>query len=100
MTLIKAKITFHKNINFFSDLSLENLKYLSSNQAIIDVAQFIRYKKQQIPSLSNATVILGGGSYAGSIVVWLKHLYPYIFKGGLASSAPLLAKMEFEGKNR
>lgn len=71
------------------------MKYLTVDQALADIAQFLMYKKSE-PSL-NATggVILVGGSYAGTMTTWFRQKYPHLSNGGWASSAPLYAKLDF-----
>lgn len=39
-----------------------------------------------------------GGSYAGTMAVWMRQVYPDSVDGAWASSAPLLAKVDFVGK--
>lgn len=46
-------------------MSLENLKYLSSRQALADLASFIKGIKAMNPNLQNAPCIVFGGSYSG-----------------------------------
>lgn len=82
---------------FHSDITVENLKYLHVKQALADLAHFIEYQRQNYTGLANAKVIMAGGSYAATMVVWFKHLYPELLTGGWASSAPLLAKVDFRG---
>jgi Serine carboxypeptidase S28 len=43
------------------DLRTENLKYLSVDQALEDLAHFIKFKKAQISQIRNSKVILIGG---------------------------------------
>lgn len=83
--------------NLFSDITVDNLKYLHVKQALADLAHFITYQRENYPGLANSKVIMAGGSYAASMVVWFKHLYPELLTGGWASSAPLLAKVDFRG---
>ncbi|XP_060598932.1 putative serine protease K12H4.7 isoform X1 [Ruditapes philippinarum] len=80
------------------DLSTPNLQYLSSKQALADIAQFVTYfKKLYIYQyLQNSSVILFGGSYAGSLAAWARSRYPYLIDGAVASSAPMVAMMEFQ----
>lgn len=47
------------------DTKTENLKYLSIDQALADVAHFIEYIRSTVPELENSKVILVGGSYSG-----------------------------------
>lgn len=74
---------------------MENLKYLHVKQALADVAHFIQYKRETVPALANSKVIMSGGSYSATMVVWFKKLYPELLNGGWASSAPILAKVNF-----
>ncbi|XP_034116287.2 putative serine protease K12H4.7 [Drosophila albomicans] len=78
-----------------SDMSTESLQYLHVKQALADVAQFITTIKAENPQLTNSKVVLSGGSYSATMVVWFKRLYPDLVVGGWASSAPLLAKVDF-----
>ncbi|XP_061386785.1 putative serine protease K12H4.7 [Musca vetustissima] len=77
------------------DLLVENLQYLHVKQALADLAHFIRYKHETVPELANSKVIIAGGSYSATMVVWFKKLYPELVAGGWASSAPILAKVDF-----
>lgn len=76
-------------------MSTENLKYLHVKQALADVANFIKTYKSANSQLTNSKVLLSGGSYSATMVVWFKRLYPDLVVGGWASSAPLLAKVDF-----
>ncbi|XP_045200645.2 putative serine protease K12H4.7 isoform X2 [Mercenaria mercenaria] len=80
------------------DISTPNLQYLSSKQALADIAQFVTYFKKLYlyQYLQNSSVILFGGSYAGSLAAWARSRYPYIVDGAVASSAPMVAMMEFQ----
>ncbi|XP_030374212.1 putative serine protease K12H4.7 [Scaptodrosophila lebanonensis] len=75
--------------------SLSQLEYLSVRQALADLAHFISYQKSHSAHLANAKVILVGGSYSGSMVAWMADLYPELIDASWASSAPLLAKADF-----
>ncbi|XP_011184933.1 putative serine protease K12H4.7 [Zeugodacus cucurbitae] len=79
-----------------SDITVENLEYLHVKQALADLAHFIKYQRENYPGLANSKVIMAGGSYSATMVVWFKHLYPELLTGGFASSAPLLAKVDFK----
>lgn len=81
-----------------SDASVKNLKYLSARQALADLAHFIRYLKSNEDDLSNSKIILTGASYSGSLVAWFAKLYPDFMDAGWASSAPLVAKLDFFGE--
>lgn len=74
---------------------MNNLRYLHVKQALADLAEFIRYQRKMEPEFADSKVILVGGSYAATMVVWFKKLYPDLVAGGWASSAPLFAKVDF-----
>ncbi|XP_033149997.1 putative serine protease K12H4.7 [Drosophila busckii] len=74
--------------------SNENLKYLSTEQALADVVHLIKTLKKE-DKYKNSKVLVLGCSYAGSMAVWLKKLYPDLVVGVWASSAPLLAKVDY-----
>lgn len=48
-----------------SNTSTDNLKYLTVDQALADVAVFINAVKASSPDYVNSSVILAGGSYSG-----------------------------------
>ncbi|XP_054156708.1 putative serine protease K12H4.7 [Oppia nitens] len=76
------------------DLSVDNLRYLSSEQALKDIEQFI-LKLTDSLSLANSKWIAFGGSYAGNLAAWLREKYPHAVAGSVASSAPVEDRFEF-----
>lgn len=81
----------------YRDLSTKNLQYLSSEQALADLAKFITgmNKAYQLPA--NVKWIAFGGSYPGSLAAWLRAKYPHLVHGAMSASGPLLAKVDFKG---
>lgn len=77
-------------------MSTKNLKYLSSEQALADLAYFIESKKKELQLPHNKWIVFGG-SYPGSLAAWFQLKYPHLAHGAVASSAPLLAKINFKG---
>jgi len=63
-------------------------------QALADTADFIQYLTKKL-SL-NGKVVVFGGSYAGSLAAWFREKYPNIAVGAIASSAPVLAEVDFK----
>lgn len=81
------------------DLSVENLAYLSTEQALADLAYFIEYMQSShnYGIQKDTKWILFGGSYGGSLATWMRVKYPHLVHGVVASSAPLVAKVNFSG---
>ncbi|KAI1730965.1 serine carboxypeptidase s28 domain-containing protein [Ditylenchus destructor] len=76
------------------DLSTPNLVYLTSEQALADIAAFIPAFNAQY-NLTSPRWVAFGGSYPGSLAAWLRVKYPNITVGNVASSAPLWPKVNF-----
>ncbi|XP_006613615.1 putative serine protease K12H4.7 [Apis dorsata] len=79
-----------------SDLSVKNLKYLSSQQALADLAYFIEIMNIDYKLPNNTKWIAFGGSYAGSLAAWLRSKYPHLLHGAVSASGPLLAEIDFQ----
>ncbi|XP_018564987.1 putative serine protease K12H4.7 isoform X2 [Anoplophora glabripennis] len=77
------------------DLATENLRYLSSEQAVADSANFIKAMNEQYSLPSDVKWIVFGGSYSASLAAWLRLKYPDLVQGAVSSSGPLLAKLDF-----
>lgn len=78
-----------------NDTSSQNLVYLSSEQALADIAYFIRGVSKQYGLPTGTKWVVFGGSYAGSLAAWARLKYPYLIHGAVSSSGPLLAKIDF-----
>jgi pimeloyl-ACP methyl ester carboxylesterase len=76
------------------DMSDDNLVYLSSEQALADLAYFRVYMADKL-GLSQNKWIAFGGSYPGSLAAWFRMKYPHLVDGSVASSAPVFAKLNF-----
>uniref|UniRef100_A0A914Q7Y1 Serine protease K12H4.7 n=1 Tax=Panagrolaimus davidi TaxID=227884 RepID=A0A914Q7Y1_9BILA len=72
--------------------SLENLKYISSQQALSDIANFIKAINEYRP---NSKWITFGCSYSGTLNAWFRQKYPEYTVGAVVSSAPMLPKINF-----
>ena len=77
------------------DLSVDSLKYLSSKQALADLASFrmFIYSKYNLTEWNK--LISFGGSYPGSLSAWFRLKYPHMVHAAVASSAPMLALLDF-----
>lgn len=74
-------------------MTFTNLKYLNSEQALSDLAYFIKFvQKNQLAGVTTTTPwITVGGSYAGAMAAWFRSKYPHITAGALGSSGVVLA---------
>lgn len=97
------------------DMSTANLRYLTSEQALGDLAQFRVHvgslhagvpDGQSSPpvtlqhSPAGAKWVAFGGSYPGMLSAWVKTKYPALFAGSVASSAPVQPEFDFEQYNQ
>lgn len=82
------------------DFSTENLRFLSTEQALADTAYFaknVEFEGLEDVDLSPETTpwIAYGGSYAGSFVAFLRIQYPDIYMGAISSSGVPKAIWDF-----
>ncbi|KAM6970123.1 thymus-specific serine protease [Aplochiton taeniatus] len=77
-----------------SDLSTDNLRFLSSRQALADLAHF-RVAVATERGLTNSKWVAFGGSYPGSLAAWFRLKYPHLAHAAVATSAPLHATVNF-----
>ncbi|KAL0175112.1 hypothetical protein M9458_031080, partial [Cirrhinus mrigala] len=76
------------------DLSTENLHFLSSRQALADLAHF-RTVTAESRGLTNSKWVAFGGSYPGSLAAWFRLKYPQLVHASVATSAPVHATVNF-----
>ncbi|OWA53356.1 putative serine protease K12H4.7 [Hypsibius exemplaris] len=76
------------------DLSVESLQFLSSEQALADLANFIT-NQTAARNLKDSKVVTFGGSYPGSLSAWFRSKYPHIVHAAISSSAPMVAVEDF-----
>ncbi len=74
--------------------SANDLKLLSTDQALEDFAEFQKYAQKEWKLTGKWIVI--GGSYPGSLSAYYRLKHPELAIGSLASSAPVEAKASFE----
>ncbi|XP_043221434.1 putative serine protease K12H4.7 [Amphibalanus amphitrite] len=77
------------------DMSVENLRYLSSEQALADLAAFSAAMTEQYALPEGTKWVSFGGSYPGSLSAWYRLKYPHMVHAAVSTSAPLLAKTNF-----
>ncbi|XP_043940170.1 thymus-specific serine protease-like [Protopterus annectens] len=81
-------------------LTDKNIRFLSSQQALADLAAFHFHIVQQYNLTRNNTWICFGGSYPGSLSAWFRLKFPHLVYAAVASSAPVRAEMDFTGYNK
>lgn len=80
---------------FCSDLKIESLQYLTVDQALADVANFIQQMNIKYDIHPTQKWIIFGGSYAGALATWVVQRYPELAYGAVASSGTVDAVMNF-----
>lgn len=68
-------------------------EYLSSRQALADIASFIEYKNRVLPH--NTKWVTFGGSYPGMLSGWARYSFPHLIHAAVSSSAPMQAIVNF-----
>ncbi|WP_239005271.1 S28 family serine protease [Legionella sp. MW5194] len=91
--LVALEHRYYGESHPFATLSAANLRYLSTDAALDDLANF----QQQLSKERHWTGrwIAFGGSYPGSLAAYYRLKYPELAAGALASSAPVMAKSDF-----
>lgn len=76
---------------------LENMRYLTIDLALEDLAFFINWcKDTNLFGINKKTPwITIGGSYPGALSAWFRYKYPHLTVGALASSAVVNAILDF-----
>lgn len=82
------------------DMSTKNLVYLSSSQALADIANFINKMNSQYKLPKDVKWVAFGGSYPGSLAAWVRVKFPHLVYAAVSTSGPLLAKVNFMGNQR
>ncbi|KAF0928791.1 hypothetical protein E2562_010667 [Oryza meyeriana var. granulata] len=84
----------------FESLTTENLRFLSSKQALFDLAVFRQYYQETLNAKYNrsgadSSWFVFGGSYAGALSAWFRLKFPHLTCGSLASSGVVLSVYNF-----
>ncbi|EGC33895.1 hypothetical protein DICPUDRAFT_36006 [Dictyostelium purpureum] len=78
-----------------SDLSLDNLQFLNSQQALADNAVFREFIAQKYNIPSTTKWVSFGGSYSGALTSWFRIKYPHLVDITIASSGPVNPEVNF-----
>lgn len=93
--VIVVELRFFGKSRATQDLSVENLKYLSTEQVLADLVAFQDHIIQTKKLSDKNKWFLGGTGTKGTMAAWAKLKYPDRFSGALASSSPLFATTNF-----
>ena len=96
-TLFILEHRFFGESKISNNTEFESLEFLTVDQAIDDIAQFITFIKNSYCKSIDCRVALAGEGYGGSLAVWAKQQYPGIVDSVWASSAPIVASNEHYG---
>lgn len=78
-----------------NDVTTENLRFLSIEQILADIAHLIDHVRREDPRLANARVILVGTMFGGNLASWFRVKYPQYVSGVWSSSSYIEARMNF-----
>ena len=92
--LIALEHRYYGKSQPFETLTTENLKYLSTDNALKDAAEFQKFAMDTLGFKGKWIVV--GGSYAGSLAAYYRQQYPDLVVGALSSSGPVRAEANFE----
>ena len=73
------------DVLYSSDMTDESLQYLSSEQALADLADFRQAMVAKFNLNQNNKWIAFGGSYPGALAAWFRLKYPHLVIGMLFS---------------
>lgn len=91
--LIAIEHRYYGESQPFKRLTTSHLRYLSTEQAIEDMASLQRYAQDQLGMTGKWIVV--GGSYSGNLAAFYRAKHPELVVGAIASSAPVFAKADF-----
>lgn len=77
----------------YSDLSTENLRYLTVDQSLADIAHFIAHITSTLAGASASKVFVFGHDFGGSLALWFRQKYPHLTAGAYVAGAPVLGKL-------
>ncbi|KAK3156901.1 hypothetical protein QOZ80_2AG0113610 [Eleusine coracana subsp. coracana] len=94
--LVSPEHRYYGKSSPFKRLTTENLRFLSSKQALFDLAVFRQYYQESLNARYNRSGFdnpwfVFGVSYPGALSAWFRLKFPHLTCGSLASSGVVLA---------
>uniref|UniRef100_A0A0N5BHV6 Serine protease K12H4.7 n=1 Tax=Strongyloides papillosus TaxID=174720 RepID=A0A0N5BHV6_STREA len=86
---------YYGNSRPTEDMSTQNMKYLSSRQAIEDAAAFIKGMSERFDYTNQTRWVVFGGSYSGALAAWARQVHPELIFAAVGSSGPVQAEVDF-----
>ncbi|XP_016075746.1 PREDICTED: thymus-specific serine protease [Miniopterus natalensis] len=80
-------------------LNMAQLRFLSSRHALADVVSARLALSRLLNVSASSPWVCFGGSYAGSLAAWARLKFPHLLFAAVASSAPVLAVLDFSAYN-
>ncbi|KAG9129902.1 hypothetical protein Leryth_007005 [Lithospermum erythrorhizon] len=98
--IVSVEHRYYGKSSPFKSLSTPNLKYLSSKQALFDLANFRQYYQESLNEKLNRSDVdnpwfVFGVSYSGALSAWFRLKFPHLSCGSLASSGVVLSVFNF-----
>lgn len=81
-------------VDSFQGSTRDTLKYLSSRQALGDLAAFRAYAARAYGLTEQNKWVSWGGSYPGMLAGWFRLKFPHLVHAAVSSSAPVRAKLD------
>lgn len=90
--LVAVEHRFYGKSQPFGSLETENYKYLSAEQGLADLANFIQFRNHDKP---NRPVVVIGCSYPGALASFFRQRYPHLSVAAWASSGSVYPLAKF-----
>lgn len=94
---IAVEHRFYGKTQPFNSLATEHLPYLTSRQALHDLAQFQKWFIASNSSFSQSKFYCMGGSYPGNLAAWYRLEFPEMTDGCWSASGPVQAQEDWPG---
>jgi len=94
--LIELEHRFFGKSQPFSEQTVDNLAYLTIDQAIEDITDFISFSKSKYCT-PNCTITIIGGQYFGALATWFRSTHPHLANSAWVSSGTLNLTTDFYG---
>uniref|UniRef100_A0A240PPQ2 Prolylcarboxypeptidase n=1 Tax=Anopheles epiroticus TaxID=199890 RepID=A0A240PPQ2_9DIPT len=77
------------------DYSAPNMRFLSVEQALLDLIEWIDHLRREVVGDPSAKVILHGLGYGGAVATWARQRFPGLIDGAWSSSPSVIARANF-----